>query len=98
MANALHDFTTWVDTNGTTAVSALHAATELFEALRPRAAAEGQSVAQFLGAIEHPRLLRQIMDGVGMAEIAGRASITPEAVMEALVKIAGVATLFTGVL
>lgn len=98
MANALHDFTTWVDTNGATAVVALRAATELFEALQPRAAAEGQSVAQFLSAIEHPRLLRQIMDGVGLAEIAGRASITPEAVMEALVKVAGIATLFAGAL
>jgi hypothetical protein len=96
MANAFTEFSEWLDANGDEAANALRGATALYAALEPAAEGARVSMRQYLEQIEHPRLLRQIMDGVGLAEIAGHVSVTPEAVLEAFSKVVGVVRLFAG--
>lgn len=96
MPNALEAFTEFIGAHADLAPALLEGATEFMALLQPKVAVANQSIAQFLGAIDDPMVLRQLADGVNLAQIAGAKGVSIEAILQATVKLVGMARLITG--
>ena len=96
MPNALEEFSTWMTENQGNVEGILTGSMEFIALLTPKAAADGKSVQQFLGAIDDPMVLRQIADGVGLAGVAGANGVSVEAILQATLKLVGVVGAIAG--
>lgn len=91
MANFLDEYRAWIDNNSGNLFHLLDAAAELAGALKAPASARGKTVAQLVN--DDAVTVRAIMDGVGLAEIAGSRNLSPEGVLEALGMTVKIATI-----
>ncbi len=96
MPNALETFSTWMGENQGNVEGLLAGSLEFITLLTPKAAAQGQSIEQFLGAIDDPMVLRQLADGVGLAGIAGTRGVSVDDILKATMKVVGLAGLIAG--
>lgn len=82
MANFLEDYRDWMSRNSGNLATLLDASVDLAAKLQPKAKRANRSIAQLVN--QDAMTVRALADGVGLAEIAGQRSLSPEGVLEAL--------------
>ncbi len=91
----LASFRTWMSQNSGNLEHLLSAASNLIDALVPKAQAQGMNVQDLVN--DDMVTVRALADGVGLAEIAGAHGVTPEDVLGALVQVLKITTLVTAI-
>lgn len=82
MADFLSEYRAWMQRNKGTLYDLLDAGSELATKLQPKAKKANRTIAQLVN--QDAMTVRALADGVGLAEIAGQRSLSPEGVLEAL--------------
>ena len=82
MATVIEEYSAWMQANGAHLQGLMAGVAELATALQPAAARKRFSVAQLVNG--DAVTVRALADGVGLAAIAGKHSVDPAKVLEAL--------------
>lgn len=91
MANDLLKFKEWTERNAATLPRILTATYDLVDKLSPKAAAANKSVADLVN--DDAVTVRALLDGAGLAAIAGAHGVSVEQIMEGLGQVLGIASL-----